>query len=56
MGQTGDLTDLEITPAMIEAGVAVLAESGRLDGYEPMSGDAILVSDLFRAMSLASSG
>jgi hypothetical protein len=42
----------EMTPAMIDAGVAVLIDSGRLMEGELLS-DRLLVQQLYRAMSLA---
>jgi hypothetical protein len=40
---------IEITPEMIEAGVAVLWASGAVD--EKMGADRLLVSEIFRAMA-----
>ena len=47
-GQAGVLTEIEITPAMVEAGVRFLWESGRLD-VESAGPDQLLVRDLLRA-------
>jgi hypothetical protein len=54
--KSGDLVgapEIEVTPAMIEAGVSVLWESGALETF--MDGvDQLLIEKIFIAMSLAS--
>ena len=45
------LSDLEATPEMIEAGVHVLQNSGRLE-YEAPGPDELLVTAIFREMEL----
>ena len=47
-GQAGAQIKIEITPAMVEAGVRFLWESGRLD-VESAGPDQLLVRDLLRA-------
>ena len=44
------LPAVEATSEMIEAGLAVMKESGRLIGDQLMSGDGILVQEIYRAM------
>ena len=52
-GQAG--AEIEITPEMIEAGLLVLVESGRLFTDYEMSGDRILVQEVFSTMLSARS-
>ena len=42
--------EIEVTPEMIEVGLAVLEESGRLTNDRLESGDGLLVQDIFSAM------
>ena len=39
-----------LTPEMIEAGINVLEESGRLPGDKRLTGDDVLVAEVFFAM------
>lgn len=45
-----DATEIEITPQMIEAGLATLEDSGRLINDRVSSGDGLLVRCIFLSM------
>ena len=47
-GQAGELTDVVITPAMLQAGWDVLAASGLVD--DPLEADKLTVARIYRAM------
>ena len=50
--QPQNAEEIKVTPKMVDAGMRVLDESGRLSGYlsEVTSGDELLVGEVFRAM------
>jgi len=52
-GQAGDLTDVVITPQMVEAGLAVLHQTAL--GEIPLASDSLVVAELFQAMLEVSS-
>lgn len=47
---TSAVTELVVSPAMLEAGLAVLEQSGRLDTGYLVGSDEYLVRDIFSAM------
>ena len=49
-GQAGVSEGIEVTPEMIEAGLKELDDSGRLGGDRLLSGDEVLVQQVFLAM------
>lgn len=50
--ETNSTDEIEVTPAMIDAGFRVLAASGITD--DPLEADRLLVSEIYRAMFAAS--
>jgi hypothetical protein len=52
-GQGGTLEEIEVTPQMIEAGKAVLMESGLIDfgvSGSPLGCEGGVAADIYRAM------